>query len=118
MTEQVKKTKDSDETLPVVENVQKKVLLDETDVKSAKVKTLGKYHLVEIDFTPAGQEKLAAITRQHIGDSAVIIIDKKIVVMLKFDAEQTDGKLEFMSRFMTEQDAEKMADEINSGVSK
>jgi preprotein translocase subunit SecD len=118
MAEQVKKAKDSEETFPVVVNVQKKVLLDETDVKSAKAKMLGIYHLVEIDLTTAGQEKLATITRQHIGDSLVIIIEGKIVVILKFDAEQTDGKLEFMSRFMSEQDAEKMVNEVNSAVSK
>jgi preprotein translocase subunit SecD len=118
MTEQLKKSKDSNQTFPVILNVQKKALLDQTDVKSAAADVLGKYHIVKIVFTADGQKKFAAITRQHIGDSLAIIVDGTIVVTFQVDAEKTEGKLDFVSRFMTEQEAKQIADEINSAAGK
>jgi RNA polymerase sigma factor (sigma-70 family) len=99
--------------------VQKKVLLDQTDLKSASVITnqpAGKLR-IDITFTDAGAKRFAKVTRQNIGKRLAIIIDGRLYSAPTIRAEIRDGKAEVSGNF-SEAEANDLAAKINQSVTK
>ena len=99
--------------------VQKKVLLDQTDLKSASVITNqppGKLR-IDITFTDAGAKRFAEVTRQNIGKRLAIIIDGRLFSAPTINSEIRDGKAQITGNF-SEQEANDLAAKINQSVTK
>ena len=105
----------ADETL----YVQKKVLLDQTDLKSASVITnqpAGKLR-IDITFTDAGAKRFAKVTHQNIGKQLAIIIDGRLYSAPTIKSEIRDGKAQITGNFSV-QEANDLAAKINQSVTK
>jgi RNA polymerase sigma factor (sigma-70 family) len=99
--------------------VQKKVLLDQTDLKSASVITnqpAGKLR-IDITFTDAGAKRFAKVTHQNIGKRLAIIIDGRLYSAPTIKSEIRDGKAEVSGNF-SEAEANDLAAKINQSVTK
>ncbi len=99
--------------------VQKKVLLDQTDLKSASVITnqpAGKPRL-QITFTDAGAKQLAKVTHQNIGKRLAIIIDGRLYSAPTIKSEIRGGQAEITGNF-SEAEAQDLAAKINQSVTK
>ncbi len=99
--------------------VQKKVLLDQTDLKSASVITnqpAGKPR-IQITFTDAGAKRFAEVTRQNIGKRLAIIIDGRLYSAPTIKSEIRGGQAEITGNF-SEQEANDLAAKINQSVTK
>jgi RNA polymerase sigma factor (sigma-70 family) len=99
--------------------VQKKVLLDQTDLKSASVITNqpeGKPR-IQITFTDAGAKRFAEVTRQNIGKQLAIIIDSRLYSAPTIKSEIQGGRVEISGNF-SEQAANDLAAKINQSVTK
>jgi preprotein translocase subunit SecD len=98
--------------------VQKKVLLNQTALKSAVVSTNSQGHR-QIDFslTPKGKEQFAEITRENIGKRLAIVIDGQLITAPVIRSPITDGKGQITGNF-TEQEAKDLAAEINRAAAK
>jgi RNA polymerase sigma factor (sigma-70 family) len=99
--------------------VQKKVLLDQTDLKSASVITNqppGKPR-IQITFTEAGAKQLAKVTHQNIGKRLAIIIDGQLYSAPTIRSEIRDGKAQIDGNFSV-QEANDLAAKINQSVTK
>ena len=81
--------------------VQKKVLLDQTDLKSASVITnqpAGKPR-IHITFTDAGAKRFAKVTRQNIGKRLAIIIDGRLYSAPTIRSEIRGGQAQISGNF-------------------
>jgi len=99
--------------------VQKKVLLDQTDLKSASVITnqpVGKPR-IQITFTDAGAKQLAKVTHQNIGKRLAIIIDGQLYSAPTIKSEIRGGSVEVTGNF-SEVEAQDLAAKINQSVTK
>jgi preprotein translocase subunit SecD len=99
--------------------VQKKVLLDQTDLKSASVITNqppGKPR-IQITFTDAGAKQLAKVTHQNIGKRLAIIIDGRLYSAPTIKSEIRGGQAEISGNF-SEAEAQDLATKINQSVTK
>ncbi len=99
--------------------VQKKVLLDQTDLKSASVITNqpeGKPR-IQITFTDAGAKRFAKVTRQNIGKRLAIIIDGRLYSAPTIRSEIRGGQAEISGNF-SEQEANNLAAKLNQSVTK
>jgi RNA polymerase sigma factor (sigma-70 family) len=99
--------------------VQKKVLLDQTDLKSASVITnqpAGK-PWIQITFTDAGAKRFAKVTHQNIGKRLAIIIDGRLYSAPTIKSEIRDGKAQITGNFSV-QEANDLAAKINQSVTK
>jgi len=99
--------------------VQKKVLLDQTDLKSASVITnqpAGKPR-IQITFTDAGAKRFAKVTRQNIGKRLAIIIDGQLYSAPTIRSEIRGGLVEMTGNF-SEQEANDLAAKINQSLTK
>jgi hypothetical protein len=99
--------------------VQKKVLLDQTDLKSASVITnqpAGKSR-IDITFTDAGAKRFAKVTHQNIGKQLAIIIDGRLYSAPTIKSEIRDGKAQITGNFSV-QEANDLAAKINQSVTK
>jgi RNA polymerase sigma factor (sigma-70 family) len=99
--------------------VQKKVLLDQTDLMSASVITnqpAGK-PWIQITFTDAGAKQFAKVTHQNIGKRLAIIIDGRLYSAPTIRSEIRDGKAQITGNF-SEQEANDLAAKINQSVTK
>jgi preprotein translocase subunit SecD len=99
--------------------VQKKVLLDQTDLKSASVITnqpAGK-PWIQITFTDAGAKQFAKVTHQNIGKRLAIIIDGRLYSAPTIKSEIRDGKAQITGNFSV-QEANDLAAKINQSVTK
>ncbi len=99
--------------------VQKKVLLDQTDLKSASVITnqpAGKPR-IQITLTDAGAKRFAKVTHQNIGKRLAIIIDGRLYSAPTIKTEIRDGKAQITGNF-SEQEANDLAAKINQSVTK
>jgi RNA polymerase sigma factor (sigma-70 family) len=99
--------------------VQKKVLLDQTDLKSASVITnqpAGKPR-IDITFTDAGAKRFAKVTRQNIGKRLAIIIDGRLYSAPTIKSEIRGGKAQIDGNF-SEPEAQDLAAKINQSVTK
>ena len=99
--------------------VQKKVLLDQTDLKSASVITnqpAGKLR-IDITFTDAGAKQFAKVTHQNIGKRLAIIIDGRLYSAPTIRSEIRDGKAQIDGNF-SEVEVQDLAAKINQSVTK
>jgi RNA polymerase sigma factor (sigma-70 family) len=99
--------------------VQKKVLLDQTDLKLASVITnqpAGK-PWIQITFTDAGAKRFAKVTRQNIGKQLAIIIDGRLYSAPTIRSEIRGGRAEITGNF-SEPEAQDLAAKINQSVTK
>jgi len=99
--------------------VQKKVLLDQTDLKSASVITnqpAGKLR-IDITFTDAGAKRFAKVTHQNIGKRLAIIIDGRLYSAPTIRSEIRDGKAQIDGNF-SEVEVQDLAAKINQSVTK
>ena len=99
--------------------VQKKVLLDQTDLMSASVITnqpAGK-PWIQITFTDAGAKRFAKVTRQNIGKRLAIIIDGRLYSAPMIKSEIRGGQAEVSGNF-SEPEANNLAAKINQSVTK
>jgi RNA polymerase sigma factor (sigma-70 family) len=99
--------------------VQKKVLLDQTDLKSASVITnqpAGK-PWIQITFTDAGAKRFAKVTHQNIGKRLAIIIDGQLYSAPTIKSEIRGGQAEISGNF-SEAEAQDLATKINQSVTK
>jgi RNA polymerase sigma factor (sigma-70 family) len=99
--------------------IQKKVLLDQTDLKSASVITnrpAGK-PWIQITFTDAGAKRFAKVTHQNIGKRLAIIIDGRLYSAPTIKSEIRGGQAEISGNF-SEAEAQDLATKINQSVTK
>jgi len=114
--------------------VQKTVLLDETDLKSAEVSTnlpngtidnllkakgAERVQTVQIDivFTDKGAKRLAEITRKNIGKRLAIVIGGQLYCAPKILSELSDGKARIVGDF-SQQEAREIVAKITESLQK
>jgi hypothetical protein len=105
---------------PEVLNVQKAVLLDRSDLESAKFgaqisgvpDNVPGPVIISIKFTDAGAKRLAEVTRQSIGKRLAIVIDGKLVSAPQINTAITGGAAEITGNF-TKEEARTLATEMN-----
>lgn len=73
----------------------------------------GTEYLVTIEFTPEGKEKFAEITEEYTGQDIYIYMDETLLSAPTVQAKITDGSAQIRGN-LTAEDAEKLADQINS----
>ena len=101
-------------------NVQKEVLLDRSDVKSAKFgaqisgvpENVRGPVTILIKFTDDGAKRLAEVTRQNIGKRLAIVIDGRLYSVPQINSEITGGAAEITGNF-TREEARVFATKIN-----
>ncbi len=99
-------------------NVEKKVLLDQTALKSAVVsKSRQDYWQVDFSLTPDGTERFAEITGQNIGKQLAIVIDGQLITAPTIQSPITGGKGQITGNF-TGQEAKDLAAKINKAIAK
>ena len=97
-------------------NVQKKILLDQTALKSAVASTNRQgYAQIDFSLTPDGTERFAKITGQNIGKRLAIVIDSQLITAPVIQSPITGGKGQITGNF-TEQEAKDLAAKINKAV--
>lgn len=99
-------------------NVEKKVLLDETGLKSAAV-AKGWHGQPQIDFSlsPDGKERFAKITGQNIGRRLAIVIDGQLITAPTIQSRITGGQGQITGSF-TPQEARDLAAKLNQAITR
>jgi len=94
-------------------NVDKKVLLDQTSLKSV-VATKGRQGNWQVDFSlsPGGAERFAEITGKNIGQRLAIVIDGKLITAPIIQSPITGGRGQITGNF-TKQEAKDLAAKLN-----
>ena len=99
-------------------NVERKVLLDQTALKSADVsKSWGGCSQIDFSLTPDGKERFAEITGQNVGRRLAIVIDGQFMTAPTIQAVITSGKGQIAGNF-SEQEAKDLAAKINQAITK
>ena len=99
-------------------NVQKTVLLDQTALKSAGVRTNDSGHsLIEITFNDRGRKQFAGITRERVGQRLAIIIDGRLYCAPVIRDEISGGKAEISGSF-SKDEANTLAAKIIEAIGK
>jgi preprotein translocase subunit SecD len=98
-------------------NVSKKVLLDQSAVDSATVQTQGlsQAPMIEVVLTKKGEKVLADITRKSVGKRLAIVVDGKLLVAPRIEAEIPGGRALITGAFSV-REASELAGKINDGV--
>jgi len=87
-----------------VMNVEKAVLLDQTALKSAGVRTDESGHpRIEVAFTDQGRKRFAEITREQAGQRLAIVIDGRLYSAPRIRTEIPGGKAEISGSFGKEE---------------
>jgi preprotein translocase subunit SecD len=104
----------TNEPLPV----QKRTLLDQTALKSAKViiDPLG-HPEIEIKFTKAGQKQFAELTRKNIDKRLAIVIDGRVYSAPIIRSEVAGGIAKIAGSF-SKQEAEQLASKVRESLAK
>ncbi|MFO1477892.1 MAG: hypothetical protein U1F98_14755 [Verrucomicrobiota bacterium] len=104
---------------PEIFSVQKAVLLDQADLKSATVSTNTPTGAPRIDlvFTEKGAQRFAEVTRQNIGKRLAIVIDGRLYSAPYIRAEIAGGLAQIEGSF-TEQEARDLAAAISKTLQK
>jgi preprotein translocase subunit SecD len=99
-------------------NVRKAVLLDQTALESAGVRTDELGHAqIEISFTDQGRKRFAEITREKVGQRLGIVIDGRLYCAPTIRTEITGGKAEISGSFSKEE-ANALAAKIVEAIKK
>jgi len=97
-------------------DVQKKVLLDQTALKSAVASTNGHgYSQIDFSLTPDGTKRFAEITGQNIGKRLAIVIDGQLITAPTIQSPITGGKGQITGS-LTQQEAKDLAAKINKAI--
>jgi hypothetical protein len=100
---------------PEVLNVQKAVLLDQSDVKSAKAYVSGKTGgqlVIGINFTDDGTKRFAEATRQNIGRRLAVVIDGKLSMAPRINSAIDGGVAQITGAF-SKLEAQNIAARLN-----
>lgn len=98
--------------------VEKNVLLDQTDLQSAKtVKDPSGRPSIEITLTADGQKRFAEITRQNVGKKLAVIIGGRVRATPVIRSEISNGTIK-VSRDYTDQKVEDLVATIDAAVGK
>ena len=102
------------QAVPVVINVAKGALLDDSDVKSANVQSdpISGKPQVGITFTEQGRKAFAEVTRTNINKQIAILIDGQVVSAPIIRAEIRKGPIPIEG--FTKKEAEELAKRINA----
>ena len=96
--------------------VQKRVLLDQTDVQSARVNRSGPGGpQIEVTFTDEGRRRFAEITHRNIGKRLAIVMDGRVCSAPVIQSEIPGGIAEIAGSF-SDQEAQALADKINGAI--
>ena len=89
------------------------VLLSNADIAAAKVgiDRTTKGYVVRILFTPEGGQKLAVVTKEHVGHLLAIVIDGQLLSAPKIEEPITSNEADIEGRF-TRADAIRVAEQI------
>ena len=100
-------------------NVRKEVLLDQSAVSSATVQTQAPSQapMIEVVLTAAGQKAFADITRRTVGKRLAIVVDGKLLVAPRIEAEIPGGRALITGAFSM-REASELAGKINDGMKK
>ncbi len=99
-------------------NVQKKVLLDQTALKSAvAAKGLQGYWQVDFSLTPDGTRRFAEITGRNIGKRLAIVIDGQLITAPNIFAPITGGTGVITGNF-TGPEAKELAAKISKAIAR
>jgi len=99
-------------------NVQKKILLDQTALKSAVAAKSGQdYWRVDFSLTPDGTRQFAEITSQNIGKRLAIVIDGRLITAPMIQSSITAGRGQITGTF-TKQEARDLAAKLNQAAHK
>jgi len=97
-------------------NVQKKILLDQTALKSAIASKSRQDHWqVDFSLTPDGTRQFAEITGQNIGKRLAIVIDGRLITAPTIQSSINGGKGQITGTF-TKQEAKDLAARINQAI--
>jgi preprotein translocase subunit SecD len=101
-----------------VVNVQKKVLLDQTALKSVGVVTDGLGHSqIQITFTDEGRKRFAEITHEKLGQRLAIVINSQLYSAPTVRSEIVGGTAEISGSFSKEE-ANALAAKIIEAIKK
>ena len=96
-------------------HVMKKVLIDQTDLKSAEVIKRAPTQ-ISIKFTDAGKKRLAEVTRENIGKRLATVIGGQIYSAPKIMSEITSGEANIV--VSSEQEANELVARITESLKK
>ena len=101
-------------------HVQKKVLLDQSAIASASIRTnsfIGRPIDIVIDFTltPKGKKQFAKVTRKNIGRRLAIVIDGRVISAPVIQSEILTGQGQISGNF-TMQEATRLAAILNQSA--
>jgi SecD/SecF fusion protein len=98
--------------------MQKKVLMDQTALKSVATSTnFQGYRQIDFSLTPEGQKEFAEITGQNIGKRLAIIIDNKLISAPRIAGPITVGEGQIVGSF-SEQEANDLAEKMRAAITK
>jgi preprotein translocase subunit SecD len=96
--------------------VQKKVLMDQTALKSVATSTnFQGYREIDFSLTPAGQKEFAEITSQNVGKRLAFIIDNKLISAPRIAMPINVGEGQIVGSF-SEQEANDLAEKIRAAI--
>ena len=99
-------------------NVEKRVSLDQTALKSADVsKSWGGCSQIDFSLTSGGTERFAEITGRNTGKRLAIVIDGRLITAPVIQSPIASGKGQITGNF-TEQEAKDLAAKINRAITK
>lgn len=99
-----------------VYNVEKTVLLDQSALKSAVVRKDALGHaVINVEFTKAGAEKFADVTRQNVGSRLGIVVDGRLCQAPVIRDPITGGAASISGSF-TAAEAQDLAAKINAAA--
>jgi preprotein translocase subunit SecD len=98
-------------------DVDRKVLLDQKDIKAAKVTRRGgsAKPIIDVTFTAEGGKRFAEVTRQNIDKRLAIILGGRICSAPVIRTEIPDGKAEITGGF-SQKEAEELCRQINNAL--
>ena len=99
-------------------DVQKKVLMDQTALKSVGTSTnFQGYQQIDFSLTQEGQKQFAEITSQNIGKRLAIIIDGKLISAPRIQSPIMTGDGQIIGSF-SEQEAKDLAAKMRTAIAK
>jgi preprotein translocase subunit SecD len=93
------------------------VILDETDIVSAKVERGIVRHILVV-LTPAGAQRLHEVTASHLGERLGIVAGGKLISAPVILQATTENQFAISEGFLTEAETDSLAERINNAARK